>query len=89
MACRLKGRFVLIRMAPATEDDDGGDEIEEVDDEEEEEKEAATSPPPPRGRVIRGCVSKQNRRCTQNAKHCRDDTSTGITYLKSSVFYVN
>ena len=76
MALWLKGRFVPIRMAPATEDVDGGDEIEEVDEEEEEE--AATPPPPPpspppRGRVVRGCVSKQNRRCTQNARHCRDD----------------
>lgn len=57
------------RMAPEIKEDNEGDEVPEV-----EEEQATTStppPPPPRGRVRRGCISKQNRLCTQNTKHCR------------------
>ena len=64
------------RMSPELneDNDDAADEVPEV---EEEQAASTTSPPPPpsppRGRVRRGCISKQNRLCTQNTKHCRYD----------------
>ena len=58
-----EGEQLFGRMAPADVDE----EIPEA---------TTTSPPPspplpPRGRVRRGCISKQNRLCTQDTNQCR------------------
>ena len=85
-------KFNVVRETAEEEEEEGGEQLfgrmapGEV---EEEVPEATTTlpppptPSPPRGRVRRGCISKQNRLCTQDTNQCRCGSS------QTSVVFIN